>query len=381
MMNELVRLRELDSYQILDTLPDNEFNEIVELASAICNTPASMITFIDSNRQWFKARVGIDFQETPRELNFCEATFNNPNEVLVINDMTKDDRFHDHPLVCNDPNVRFYAGAPLQTPNGYVLGTLCILDDKPRTISEKETRALKLLSDKVMKLLELRKEVLNQRHQLEMSAKLLKKLTDQAPGAIYQMEMKPDGTVSFPFVSKGIRSIHPQLSADKLALDGCVGLKVVHPEDISELKTKLALSKSNLSIWDTEFRIQTGDGQSKWIRTQASPELRDDGAVVWYGTFQDVSESRNYMETLEQIIFDISHGMRRPAVLVLGLVNAIDMEELNYESLKEYAGYFKSIANDMDKYTVRINKVYQAKKDIAISNAQPELEFRHVIGE
>ena len=115
-MNEQNRLQELKSYKILDTLPEKELDELAEIASVICDTPISLVSFIDEKRQWFKARKGIEAQETPREDAFCQHTLQTPKEVLVVNDPLNDERFKNNPLVLGNPHIRFYAGAPLETP-------------------------------------------------------------------------------------------------------------------------------------------------------------------------------------------------------------------------------------------------------------------------
>jgi PAS domain-containing protein len=372
-MNDIARVEELRSYQILDTLPEAEFNEIVELAAAICNTPASMITFIDADRQWYKAFVGVDFQQTPRELNFCEATFPNPNEVLVVSDMSKDIRFMNHPLVCNEPNARFYAGAPLQTPDGFVLGTLCVLDSVPREMTTQEVRALRLLSERVMKLLEMHKTVATQRESLETSAKLMKKLTDLAPAGIFQMEIKESSHLRFPFVSQGICALHPEFTPERMGRNGEYCFEHVHPDDVHDLRASLTEASATLTTWEAESRLVMPDGAVKWVRAIARPERRSDGEVIWYGIFQDMTDRRNYEDTLEQILWDISHVMRRPAVLMLGLVEAIETDHIDHQKLKEYARFFKDIAMSMDEYTQKLNDVYHLKRVQAKNKSEDDV--------
>lgn len=156
------RLAVLETYNIMDTAPQAEFDDIVELAAQICDVPIALISLVDDRRQWFKARVGVDATETPREVAFCAHAIQQA-EVFVVNDATQDARFAENPLVTGDPNLRFYAGAPLETPDGYPLGTLCVLDNRPREISAGQQRSLAALARQVITQLELRQALARQR--------------------------------------------------------------------------------------------------------------------------------------------------------------------------------------------------------------------------
>ncbi len=155
--NEEARLKELESYSILDTLSEEDYDDITSLASEICGTPISLISLVDENRQWFKSHHGLASSETPRDYSFCAHAINAPDDVLIIEDSTKDPRFEDNPLVTDEPYVIFYAGVPLVTNKGYPLGTLCVIDNKPNVISDSQVRSLRVLAKQVIKLLELRK--------------------------------------------------------------------------------------------------------------------------------------------------------------------------------------------------------------------------------
>ncbi|WP_205502107.1 sensor histidine kinase [Rufibacter psychrotolerans] len=156
--NEAQRLKALERYQILDSLPEKNFDDLTMMASAICQTPISLITLIDANRQWFKSVLGVEATETPREIAFCAHAINEPAAPFIIPDATKDARFQDNPFVTGDPNVVFYAGVALNSPDGYALGTICVIDSKPKQLSEAQVAALKALANQVVSLLELRKK-------------------------------------------------------------------------------------------------------------------------------------------------------------------------------------------------------------------------------
>jgi PAS domain S-box-containing protein len=156
--NEAARLESLHRYAILDTLPEQEFDDLSRLAALICGTPIALVSLVDENRQWFKAKVGIEDTETPRDIAFCAHAIH-ASSVMVVPDALADERFRSNPLVTGNPNVRFYAGAPLRTPEGYALGTLCVIDRVPRELSADQLEALTALSRLVVNELELRRSV------------------------------------------------------------------------------------------------------------------------------------------------------------------------------------------------------------------------------
>ena len=154
-LNESARLQDLHNSGLLDSPQEDEFDEIVRFASLLCNMPISLISLVDSNRQWFKARVGLAAKETDRDISFCSHAILQ-DQLFEISDTTKDSRFMDNPLVLEDPSIRFYAGMPLVTSSGSRLGTLCVIDKIPGHLTDKQKFGLKVLANNVIKIAELR---------------------------------------------------------------------------------------------------------------------------------------------------------------------------------------------------------------------------------
>ena len=143
------RLQALREMLILDTPPEERFDRIVRFAADEFDVPIVLVSLVDAKRQWFKARVGLDVCETDRESSFCGHAIMRP-EILVVDDALADERFHDNPLVVGSPNIRFYAGAPLQLPFGEIVGTLCLIDRRPRTLDATDRAIFRSLRDLVM---------------------------------------------------------------------------------------------------------------------------------------------------------------------------------------------------------------------------------------
>jgi GAF domain-containing protein len=154
--NDTQRLKVLWQYDILDTVPEEVFDDLTELAAIICEAPIAMITLVDEKRQWFKSKVGVTVSETSRDISFCGHAIEQ-SELFIIPDATQDRRFSQNPLVTSEPKIRFYAGAPLVTPDGYALGTLCVIDKVPRELRTEQKQALRVLARHVMTQLELRR--------------------------------------------------------------------------------------------------------------------------------------------------------------------------------------------------------------------------------
>lgn len=228
--HEKLRLQELAVYNILDSPPEKEFDELTELAALIYGCPIAAITFIDDNRQWLKSKKGLQFSETPRAISFCTHTILQ-EEVMVVEDAKQDDRFSNNPIVTSDLNIRFYAGAPIISSSGAKLGSVCVLDREPKTLTAEKSRALTIISHQVSKLLELRlknkivqeqaatlvenekkitqNNLINQeKERHHISRELHENFAQSLAAAKLYLELSKDSEESrIPFLKKGIESI------------------------------------------------------------------------------------------------------------------------------------------------------------------------------
>ena len=154
--DEEARLERLRQYQVLDTAAEQVFDDITKMAADVCQTPISLLTFLDKNRQWFKSNIGLSAKETSRDIAFCAHAILQ-RDLFVVPDAMSDERFARNPLVTHDPNIRFYAGMPLVTDDGHALGTLCVLDRVPRELTQDQANKIKALAKSVLMLLEMRR--------------------------------------------------------------------------------------------------------------------------------------------------------------------------------------------------------------------------------
>ena len=154
-LDEAARQRELDRYGVVDSLPEAAYEDIVRLASAVCDAPVALVSLVDRDRQWFKARIGFGPAQTERHIAFCDHAIREPGQLFEIPDATLDRRFHDNPLVTAG-GVRFYAGMPLVTPAGAPVGTVCVIDHQPRELTDTQRDALASLARLTMNLLDAR---------------------------------------------------------------------------------------------------------------------------------------------------------------------------------------------------------------------------------
>lgn len=182
--NEIERIKALNEYRILDTMPEAEYNDIVKLASTICQTPIAVISLVDEERQWFKAKEGVDVDETPRDIAFCAHAILEPEKPFIVPNAKEDPRFENNEMVTGKQQIRFYAGQHLISDSGHPIGMLCVKDTTPRELTEEQIEALRILSHQTVQMLELRKS----RNIYKLISEELKKLNQELSRSNKELE-------------------------------------------------------------------------------------------------------------------------------------------------------------------------------------------------
>lgn len=269
---EADRLVALESYGVMDTPAENEFDDIVRVAAEICGVPMALVSLVDGERQWFKAALGLEVSETPREIAFCAQAIQQEG-VLIVGDASVDPRFAANPLVTDNPNLRFYAGAPLVTPDGFPLGTLCVLDQKPGDLSPGQVFALKTLARQVMTQLELRKALAIQRSSEERHRRILESAIDYA---IISMDLQG-------VITSWNEGAYRILGWSPDEARGLSCALFFTPEDraaeIPQREMAAALAKGRGS--DERWHLRKG-GERFWASGEMMPLTDEDGAPVGF---------------------------------------------------------------------------------------------------
>ena len=306
--NEKERLNALKSYKILDTFSEEEFDNITELVANICNVPTALISLIDDKRQWFKSKIGLDDTETPRESSFCQYTIMG-QEILEVPDAKLSPTFKENPFVTEAPHIRFYAGAPLTTPDGYNIGSLCVIDQVPRKLDESQRKALTTLANHVVVQLELRVKNRALKDEVErLSKKALQKVTteldsyklalDEISGVIIS---DADGIIKY--VNDNTCEISKYSREELIDQDSRIFDSGYHPQSFFE---DIWSTISSGSVWKNEIKNRAKDGKSYWTDTTIVPFLDTNGKPYQYVSIkQDITKQKLNANQLNKF-FDIS---------------------------------------------------------------------------
>lgn len=240
--NEPERLAKLLEYEVLDSLPEQSYDDLTAIAAHICGTPIALVSLLDSDRQWFKSRHGIDIVETPREQAFCNYTITQPDAMLVVPDALQDERFQENPLVLENPSIRFYAGTSLISPEGMPLGTLCVIDHTPRELTSQQREVLCALGRQVMAQLELRRKATQLQQEKQALQQALQQLKLTQSSLIEAEKTSAIGNL--------VIDITQRLSNPLTFIHGNLAIGKDYAEQLLELVSLYRAGSTNLSTID-----------------------------------------------------------------------------------------------------------------------------------
>lgn len=296
--NETERLSELRRFEILDTPEEVAFDRITDIAADLFQVPISLISLVDHNRIWFKSRHGVDVSESARDAGMC-ATAIAESAVYVVPDTKKDPRTRDHPMVAGKDGVRFYAAAQLRTRRGHNIGTLCILDRKPRELSATQCDALKNLAGIVMDQLELRIALRSgDRAAVDEALVQERKLFIRGPAVVFKWKEEENWPVEY--VSPNVEQFgyKPEDFISGKVLYACI----VHPDDLKKVVKEVeAFGKTGATSFEQQYRILTKDGVPRWIYNFTHVVRDDDGKITHYfGYILDETHRKRTEEALKE---------------------------------------------------------------------------------
>ncbi len=338
--NEAERLEALRAYGILDTEPEQAFDDIVRLAARICEAPIAVVNLIDESRQWFKAETGLGVRETPLETSFCAHALLQ-SENMIVPDATVDPRFECNPLVTGEAGLRFYAGRILKSPDGHALGTLCVLDTRirPDGLTDLQAETLEVLARQVMDQLELRRAIREREAgvvALAESEARFRAIADSMPQMVWST--RPDG-----FHDYYNARWYEFTGVPAGSTDGAGWNDIFHPEDQARAWDVWRQSLDTGDLYEIKYRLRRADGVYRWTLGRATPIRSETGEITrWFGTCTDIDDLKRVEEGKDLVSQELSHRIKNIFAVVSSLI-ALSARE--HPEAKVFAGAVRDRIN------------------------------------
>jgi len=369
MDNDYYRLNAVSRFKQLDDEIKKDLDSMVDLVAEVCSTPVALITLIDEHTQWFKASKGVDIDCTDRELAFCNHTIKQ-DSLLMVEDTLLDDRFLDNPLVTGAPHLRFYAGASLTTKDGFAIGSLCVLDFKPRILDRHQQHTLKILAKQVMNLMELNwsLHILQQQHTETQHQKIIIEESEIKLNALFNSSKDThilvDRQLNVVAFNKAAAEFVRETQHKKLA-KGKPIMTYSDPEVVDGLKKMFDLAFTGKTI-QREWLMRPGTKDERWKDLQLLPVKNSNNEIIGVAlNSTDVTEKRYQQDqiniqnaALTRIAIIQSHELRRPVASLLGIMSLIKLEKLN----KNF-DYFDMIEHTIKELDEKIKGIVKDSED------------------
>ena len=363
---DLQNLQAVNRFLKFEISREKELQDIVSLAAKVCETPVALITLLDDDTQYFKFKVGTDIAQTAREDAFCSHVIE-CNGVLVVPDSLQDERFANNPLVTSDLNIRFYAGAPLKTHDGYSLGSLCVIDTAPKELDEHQIKMLEVLSRQIIHILEfdLTLQILKEQFIEAKNSEIKLRSFFDSSKAIHVLLGRNMELLTF-------NKLASEFVKDMYGIELKVGIKAT--ENITKTyqadfvaNYQKALAGENVKV---ERLVDYGEKGTRWWNICYNPAFNSEGEIIGVSyTCADVTESKSYEEKmirqnemLKRIAYMQSHEFRRPVASILGLMNVIKLE-----------GEASDHKECLEMMEVAVQELDEKVHDIVASIYEPEL--------
>lgn len=355
--NEYYRLNAVNRFKQLDKEIQSDLDAIVNLAAQICKTPVSLITLLDRDKNWFKARKGTDVDCTDREIAFCNHTIKQ-NQLLMVKDTTADERFAQNPLVAGAPFIRFYAGATLVTKDGFALGSLCVLDVEPRELTNEQQETLRTLSKQVINLMELSwsLQVLQQKHTETERQKRIIEESEIKLNAMFNSSKDTHVLVSPDLqvlaFNKAAAVFVREVYKKKIAAGKSI-LEYIDKPDVEPLQRHFTTAFNGKAV-RLEWLMRAGTPQERWKELHLLPIKNAEKEIIGVAlNSTDVTERKLQQDqiniqnaALTRIAIIQSHELRRPVASLLGIMSLIKLEKLNKNF--DYFDMLEHTINELD---------------------------------
>ncbi|WP_263383264.1 sensor domain-containing diguanylate cyclase [Granulicella arctica] len=375
---ERKRLTAVDATGLLDTETELEFDQLISLAAGICGTPMSMFTLVDSDRQWFKAAIGVEVRETSRDVSFCSHAIEQP-DLFIVEDAAKDSRFENNPLVTHAPKIRFYAGMPLAGPDGSHVGTLCVADVVPRRLTALQKTALEILALQVRARMDLRQQRSELEHMIRIKEGLLHDLRsseerfrtfmDNAPVLSYIKER--DGTFIF----------YNQKMADNFQIDRLAWLGKtaadIWPAEISEkIRSNDLEAMNRAALLEKSEETKDEEGNVTCWKSYKFPWRNKDGDTLLGGFWVDITEELVRQKALEEANLQLATLATIDELTGLANRRLLDTQlDLQFDAARQNRTEFSVLMLDVDNFKSENDRFGHAAGDHLLQQLSELIQF------